>query len=192
MTRTWWLTRRGEGEEQLGRLTQPKGRGGEDTRSLIVQRDTSTSIDRLKTLQGHCASTAAGAWRRTRALRGGGGAECWFVERLGLGVELRNRIVWHSITKRKVVAPGDRAIDAMMTARSICWRHVEAALIGDMTVEDLLDDDEQVDDMDAWLAMAGILAPKGTKNSAQLYEVSARTQKQLVAVFCHRCPSSSR
>ena len=38
-------------------------------------------------------------------------------------------------------------------------------------VEDLLDDDEQVDDMDAWLAMAGILAPKGTKISAQLYEV---------------------
>ena len=60
-------------------------------------------------------------------------------------------------------------------------------------VEDLLDDDEQVDDMDAWLAMAGILAPKGTKISAQLYEVhQPELRNNSLLSFCHRCPSSSR
>ena len=44
-------------------------------------------------------------------------------------------------------------------------------------VEELLEDDEQEDDMNAWLAIAGISAPKGTKIHAELCQVGAASER---------------
>jgi len=59
----------------------------------------------------------------------------------------------------------DRKIDSAMLREKRRSLVIQA-------VEDLLDDDEQANDMNAWLAMAGISAPVGTKIVAEFQEVS--------------------